>query len=308
MLGMLPGNGHPYSWSAIVNGYDPLKMAACPYPMISQYLGAQPLESVRIPEAQVTHVWTDNPAEAPLVAAAAKIPHVVKRPEDVIGAVDGVLIATDDGTDHVRRAQPFIEAKIPVFIDKPLAITRKELAQFIAWKKAGAQILSSSGMRYAPALNQLRGKTWRWITSVVCKNWERYGIHGLEAVYTILGAGFLHVRCESQPGSDIVYCLHRDGSQASIALIDDAVGSAWTIHAYGTEEECTVRLTDTYPTFRNQLLAVITWMQTGKSPYPFEETIELMAILIAALESRKRGGEMMRVSSILHEVEQENLG
>lgn len=113
MLGMLPGNGHPYSWSAIVNGYDPSKMAACPYPIISQYLGAQPLESVRIPEAQVTHVWTDNPAEAPLVAAAAKIPYVVEHSEDVIGAVDGVLIATDDGTDHVRRAQPFIETKTP---------------------------------------------------------------------------------------------------------------------------------------------------------------------------------------------------
>lgn len=164
-------------------------------------------------------------------------------------------------------------------------------------------------MRYAPALNQLRGKPWCWITSIVCKNWERYGIHGLEAVYTILGAEFLHVRCESQPGSDIVYCLHRNGSQVSIALIGDSVGSTWTIHAYGTEEECTVvRMTDTYPTFRNQLLAVITWMQTGKSPYHFEETIELMAMLIAALESRKRGGEMMIVRSILREVEQESLG
>ena len=34
MLGMIPGNGHPYSWSAIVNGFDPAAMAACPYPVI----------------------------------------------------------------------------------------------------------------------------------------------------------------------------------------------------------------------------------------------------------------------------------
>ena len=27
MLGMVEGNGHPYSWSAIFNGYDPEKMA-----------------------------------------------------------------------------------------------------------------------------------------------------------------------------------------------------------------------------------------------------------------------------------------
>ena len=46
MLGMVPGNGHPYSWSAIFNGYDPQEMANCPYPAIPQYLGKEPKESV----------------------------------------------------------------------------------------------------------------------------------------------------------------------------------------------------------------------------------------------------------------------
>ena len=102
MLGLIAGNGHPYSWSAIVNGYNPEEMARCPYPAIPGYLGAQPAGSVRIPGVQVTHLWTDNPAEAPHVARASLIPHVVARPEDVIGQVDAVMIATDDGTDHVR--------------------------------------------------------------------------------------------------------------------------------------------------------------------------------------------------------------
>ena len=61
MLGMIEGNGHPYSWSAIVNGYDPIEMAKCPYAGIPKYLGGQPLESVRIPGARVTHIWTDDP-------------------------------------------------------------------------------------------------------------------------------------------------------------------------------------------------------------------------------------------------------
>src|SRR5437762_816425 len=121
MLGMIPGNGHPYSWSAIINGYDPKTMALCPYPTIPVYLGKQPLASVRIPGARVTHIWTDNAADAPKVAAAAKIEKVVARPEDVIGEVDAVIIATDDGNDHVRRAAPFISAGLLVFIDKPLA-------------------------------------------------------------------------------------------------------------------------------------------------------------------------------------------
>ena len=47
MLGMIAGNGHPYSWSAIINGYDRAAMARCPYAGIPVYLGGQPHESVR---------------------------------------------------------------------------------------------------------------------------------------------------------------------------------------------------------------------------------------------------------------------
>ncbi|MEZ0276715.1 MAG: oxidoreductase, partial [Roseimicrobium sp.] len=97
MLGMIEGNGHPYSWSAIINGYDPEAMAACPYAAIPGYLGRQPLDAVRIPGARVTHVWTDNPAEAESVAKASLIDHVVANPKDVIGHVDAVIISTDDG-------------------------------------------------------------------------------------------------------------------------------------------------------------------------------------------------------------------
>lgn len=302
MLGMIPGNGHPYSWSAIINGFDPAEMAKCPYPVISQYLSARPLEDVHIPGAQVTHIWTDELSEAHAVAAAAKIPHVVERMEDVIGHVDAVIIATDDGADHVRRARPFIEAGLPVFVDKPLATTRAELVQFIAWRKSGARILSSSGMRYAPELSVLEGQEWRWLTSLTCKSWERYGIHALEPVFRLLGAGFTHVRSEAREGSDIVYCLHRNGTQATISAIADAVGGFGTIHAYGVHGEQYVRMRDTYTTFRNQLVAVVEWLRTGTDPYPFSDTIELMAILIAAIESRESGGQLVSIESLLNTI------
>ena len=54
MLGMIEGNGHPYSWSGIINGYNPEAMAKCPYAAIPAYMGRQPLDSVRIPGARVT--------------------------------------------------------------------------------------------------------------------------------------------------------------------------------------------------------------------------------------------------------------
>src|SRR5690606_36982581 len=91
MLGLIEGNGHPYSWSAIVNGFDPAALTSCPYPVIREYLAAQPPDSVHVPGAQVTHLWTDAAGAAAGVAALARIPQVVARPEEVIGQVDAVM-------------------------------------------------------------------------------------------------------------------------------------------------------------------------------------------------------------------------
>ncbi|MFO7636115.1 MAG: Gfo/Idh/MocA family oxidoreductase, partial [Clostridia bacterium] len=144
MVGMVDGNGHPYSWSAICNGYDEKEMAKCPYPVIPVYLGRQPRETLQIPGVRVTHIWTDDPEDAKRVSAASLIPHVAKRPEDVIGQVDGVMIPTDKGWEHVERASPFIEAGLPLFIDKPLCDNAADLETFLEWQSQGKRFLSSS--------------------------------------------------------------------------------------------------------------------------------------------------------------------
>ncbi|MEO6740630.1 MAG: Gfo/Idh/MocA family oxidoreductase [Chthoniobacteraceae bacterium] len=313
MLGMIEGNGHPYSWSAIVNGYDPAEMAKCPYAAIPKYLGAQPLENVRIPGACVTHIWTDDPADAPKVARASKIEHVAARPEDVIGHVDAAIIATDDGDDHVRRARPFIEAGLPVFVDKPMATNVADLDQFLAWHLDGRTILSTSGMRYAPEMREVAAQReqlgdLRWITSFTCKSWERYGIHALEAVYPIIGPGFLHVQTEHQPGSDIVHLRHRSGMRVTIAAIHDAFGSFGNVHIYGTKGQLPLRLTDTYTAFRGQLVAFIEMLRTGRRPFPFSQTVELMAVIIAGIRSRAEGGRAVALREIYDQLDGAALG
>ncbi|MCW5551920.1 MAG: Gfo/Idh/MocA family oxidoreductase [Verrucomicrobiae bacterium] len=308
ILGMIEGNGHPYSWSAIVNGYDPVRMKDCPYPVISQYLGRQPLASVRIPGARITHIWTDDPDDAPRVAAASKIENIVRTPEEVIGKVDAVIIATDDGNDHVRRAKPFIEAGLPVFVDKPLATNVPDLKQFIAWQQAGAQILSASGMRYMPELEQVTERRdeigeLRWITSFTCKTWERYGIHALEAVYPLLGPGFMSAQTVHQEASDLVHLKHQSGAQVTIAAIHDAYGSFGNIHVYGTKGQLALTLQDTYTAFRRQLVAFIDMVRMKRMPLPFAQTLELMTLIIAGIRSREQNGRAVMRAEICHELQ-----
>lgn len=305
MLGMIEGNGHPYSWSAIINSFDPAAMAACPYPVIPKYLGAEPPGSVGIAHVQVTHIWTDNPADAVAVAAASLITHVVARPEDVLGEVDAVIISTDDGFDHVRRARPFLEAGLPVFIDKPLATSLEELRTFVAWEKAGAKILSSSGLRYSPQLAKCRAELpalgdLRWLSGVTTKTWERYGIHLLEPLFCITGPGFSSIRLESQPGFEVAHLLHRSGVQVTIPVIYDGGSSFGSVQLCGTAGQNALHFGNTtYQNFRSQMLGFIDFVRTGQATYPFAETVELMAILIAGLRSRAEKSRRVEIAEIL---------
>ncbi len=303
MLGMIDGNGHPWSWSAIINGYDREKLAACPYPVIPQYLNARPTGTVQVPGASVTHLWTDRAAEAPAVAAAALIPHLVQRPEDVIGHVDAVFIATDDGFDHVGRARPFVEAGLPVFVDKPLALTVHDLRTFVDWRKAGARILSSSGLRYAPELDTLLPISpsigeLRWLSAVSCKTWERYGIHLLEPVFRVVGRGFVSIRLESSPGLEIAHLIHTSGVEVTLPVIHDGGATFGTLHVCGTAGQTSFKFSDTYTSFRRQLVSFIDYVRTGVEPYAFAETVELMCILIAGSTSKQEGGRRVPISEI----------
>lgn len=225
----------------------------------------------------------------------------------MIGKVDAVIIATDDGNDHVRRAAPFVEAGLPVFVDKPMAINLPDLKQFLRWQKSGAKILSTSGMRYMPEMQQVRRKSeelgeLRWITSFTCKSWERYGIHALEAIYPQIGPGFLTAQTNHQEGSDIVHLTHRTGLQATIAAIHDAYGSFGAVHVYGTKGQLAITLKDTYTAFREQLVAFIEMLRSDQPPLPFAQTVELMAVIIAGIRSREQKGRVVLIEEILGEL------
>jgi len=212
--------------------------------------------------------------------------------------VDGVILATDDGDDHVRRARPFVDAGLPVFVDKPLATNHSDLMQFSEWIEGGARIASSSGMRYAPEIEELRGN-WRWIAALTPKTWERYGIHLLEPISRILGPEFETIRLVPHENGCVAHITHISSTVITISAINDAAGGAFTFHAHGVSEYRSIAFRDTYSAFRGQLEAVVSWMGGGGEPVPFAETKKLMNTLIAGIESRKAGGIPVHIPSMV---------
>ena len=303
MLGMVDGNGHPYSWSAMFNGYDPDEMAKCPYPVIPVYLGNEPAETLRIPRARVTHIWTDDPADGERVAKASRIPNVVERAEDAIGHVDAVVIATDKGHEHVARCRPFVEAGLPVFVDKPLVDNLADLRTFEKWHADGKPLMSSSCMRYAKEFLPFRLSTHylgelRFVSITTPKSWERYGIHALEAVYPILGPGFVSCRNTGKPERNVVHFQHRSGADAIVVAIDDMFGGFGALTLCGTAGAAQARFDDTFFAFKTQLEAFVQFLRTGVHPFPFDETRELMRMVIGGIQSREEGGREVMLDDL----------
>ena len=307
IAGMVEENGHPYSWSAILNGFDPREMAHTGYPMIYNYLSAEPRANYGIDGVQVTHAWCDDPEDTRRLARASRIPHVVDRPEDLVGQVDAVLIPTDKGWEHVERARPFIEADLPVFVDKPLADSADDLNQFIAWHQAGKAILSTAMMRYCPEYAACQARAYeigelRLIILTIAKSWERYGIHALEGVYRFLEPGkWLSVANTGTAKANMVHLRHEGGVDVLIPAVDDMFGGFGCLHLYGTHGELSARFTDgsRFASFKCQLTDFVHYLRTGKSPVSFDHIVEIIKMVIAGIRSRDEGGRAVALEEIL---------
>ena len=305
ILGYTEGNGHPYSWGAMFNGYDrEIMERECPFPVIPVYLGKQPKETFGIEGAKITHISCtgyEGIERAEHVAKASLIENVVKNPEDMIGEVDAVICATDNGNEHVDRCRPFLSADIPMFIDKPLVNTEEDLKTFIKWREEGKKFISSSSLRYCKELEPYYGRTYemgelRYICSPMPKRWEEYGIHALERIYPLLGSGFLTVQNTGTYERAHIRLTHKNGCNVDIPQGIGMAGAG--VLMIGTAGSKYVESQDSYYAFKKQLDLFVNWLRTGEEPVEFSDTVEMMKIIIAGIRSREEGGRTVHLDEI----------
>lgn len=307
ILGMTEGNAHPFSWSAMYNDYNAdemVKWCKKDYPSIPDYLGKQPKHTIGIPGAHITHVCCTGYADREMaehMAAASNIPNVVDKPEDMIGQVDAVICATDIGAEHVERCKPFMEANIPMFIDKPMVDNEADLKTFVKWHDEGKHFISSSSMRYTKEMEPFYTNHYElgdlmYICQPMAKKYETYGIHALECVYPLLGAGFEWVQNTGTYERAMVHAYHKSGCYVDIAQGYGQTSCGTMI--LGNKGAKMVNSGDSYYAFKKQMDNFVKFLRTGEDPYPFEDTIELMKLVIGGLRSREEGGRRVMLSEI----------
>jgi predicted dehydrogenase len=298
IIGMSPGNAHPYSWSAIINGYfDGEEISRIGYPAVTAYLEAN-RDTLGIPSAKVTHVWSQEKSISESIAKATGISSVVDELKDMIGEVDAVILARDDPENHKEMSSPFIEAGVPIFIDKPLAYSTADLNWFSEQHAAGRFIMSCSSMRYANECRIARQEIKSFgkielVTAVGKKDWKKYGVHLLEGLFGILDdPEAVSVRHLGELDKEIIHLRLRDGPEVMLHLFSDISGT-FQISLFGQSGWKLVDIRNSYSSFRDNIIEFIRSVQEGKPRLAFDKTERIMRIIIAANESRKQQGKVI---------------
>jgi predicted dehydrogenase len=217
----------------------------------------------------------------------------------MIGEVDAMIIARDDYENHFKMAIPFLDAGLPVFLDKPLSLDREELLKFRPYLESG-QLMSCSGLRYARELDEPRTNLTEYgqiklVRGAVVLSWEKYGIHMLDGIFNVIRSKPLSIMYQESSHMSVTIKMD-DQSVVQIDALGE-VPKTFTVDVWGTKFRSTHEINDNFSMFRRTLWHFLNSIKTGKPAIPADHTLMLMKILMAGNLS-KQGNREVRIDEI----------
>jgi predicted dehydrogenase len=233
---------------------------------------------------------------------------IVGSIDELLKKVDVVLLESVDGRPHLEQVRPVFKAKKPVFIDKPVAGSLADAIEIYELaKESRVPCFSSSGLRFQPGIRAIRtkpelGDVLGCDAYSPCSLEEHhpdlywYGVHGVEALYTIMGPGCVTVTRAHTPGADVVTGTWKDGRIGTFR------GTRAGKHDYGATVFGSKAILPSggFVSYEPLLVEVCKFFRTGKPPVSAEETVEIMAFMEAADESKRRGGAPVKLEDVLN--------
>jgi hypothetical protein len=284
VIGMSEGNGHPYSWSAIFNGYDPKIMAQCPFAAIPAYLANRRFPDDQLSGASVTQVWTQDLASSQHIARAARIPKVARDFRDMLGEVDALLLARDDAEHHLGFAEHFLAAGIPVYLDKPPALSVAALDKLFQRSNKPEQIFSCSALRFANELRLSADEAreigpLKHILGVTPKSWERYAAHVVDPILSFVRPGQLKSGRSIVDNGAVTLSLEwSSGLQGQMCATGLASGKI-SLRYQGEHGAVEKVFADPFLAFRAALQCFVEGVRQEKSSTPYDHLKSLVELI-----------------------------
>lgn len=237
---------------------------------------------------------------------------IVDSIDDLLTKVDAVLLESNDGRVHLEQAAPVLAAGKRVFIDKPLAGSLADaIAIFKLAEHHGTPVFTASGLRFGEATQEVRrglvGKVLGASTYSPCSleathmDLAWYGIHGCEALFTMMGTGCEQVTRAHSADFELVTGVWEGGRIGTFRGIR-AGKAGYGGTAFG---EKGIVEAGTFDGYRPLVVAIAEFFADGEPPVEPAETLELFAFIEAADESVRRGGRPVAIAEVMEKAEAE---
>ncbi|UYO05921.1 Gfo/Idh/MocA family protein [Paenibacillus sp. PSB04] len=226
---------------------------------------------------------------------------IVQSIQEAAENADAILLLSVDGRVHLEQFRQIVPYGKPVFIDKPFAVTTRDAkAMYRLAQEHGIPLMSCSSVRWSEGLGRaLNSADQGNIIGVdtygpmelqsTQPGFYWYGIHAADMLYRSMGKGCKEVTVTTNADHDLAVGVWEDGRVGTLR------GNRKGNRRFGAliHREQGIEHVDVYadgkPYYASMLEEVIRMFQTGAAPIDMTETLEVIAFLEAANESRETG-------------------
>jgi len=252
---------------------------------------------------RVVAIWGETKALAESTAEKGQIPKIVRRPADMIGEIDAVVIDHRHAKYHLPAAEPFLKARLPMFIDKPfcyrLAAGRRFLGRARRMKVPVTSFSTVPTSKcFAKFKRSLRraGKVCAVASFGPCDLKSKYGgvffygIHQVDVLLELLGPGVKAVCVDRAPsGGDAVASLFwKDGPAASMHCITGR-SPGFQVSVAGEASNVAIKLESDANPYLAGVRIFCRMFKSGAEPIPHRRILAPVAVLEAMARSVRTG-------------------
>ena len=261
------------------------------------------------PDLRITAIYGHDREHTDNVAKEGGFEEVVHNAGDLIGKTDAVMVIFRHGSLHAEYALPFIEAGMPVWVDKPFASSAADAEKIIAAAKKKNVLLSGgSTIRFAKDVDTLGYAVahdydlgavksgylnFPGDTESVYDGIYFYGIHIVEMMIEIFGEKVISVTTHLR-GRELV-CV-ADYENFGV-ILDFAQGVGRHFGIVHGENKTMIRDIDSSATYRLGFDDFYKMLKTKTNPRPLDCLLPPIKV-VGAIERSLKEKRTVKISEI----------
>ena len=251
----------------------------------------------------MTHVWDMDKEGVKDFCDTYKGVEAVENYWDMVGKVDGVILSDFDSTLHFKElVRPYLEAGVPIFINRPFALNLQDAQEIIDLsKKHDTPIMSGSSFGSAPEIEHIKREVAAiepirgFAAANSMSDYATHGIHGLYMIYACIGGGVKSVAYQTPdwhvPNGHLTFEYEPRGEEGKTfyGSLQEISGTWGWIRVFGER---------TFEQFVHSgihfwvplLLEMQEMFETRKMPEPYEAIYEKVQMFLAGFKSHVECG------------------